>query len=125
MYFDLGLEYRDQTNDGVTVEAAKAIQQHNVGIKCATITPDEQRVEEFKLKKMWLSPNGIYVGRDVAKKQNDVVLALEFTKYKYYVRQLVIYLQADAVSHLCKMLHAMQRWRWRYAKGAPACFQEQ
>ena len=99
-YFDLGLPYRDQTNDKVdieifrwlkvskladyfqndqfftwevlkldwkfvkkshlqvTVEAAKAILKYNVGIKCATITPDEQRVEEYKLKKMWLSPNG-------------------------------------------------------------------
>ncbi|GMT33199.1 hypothetical protein PFISCL1PPCAC_24496, partial [Pristionchus fissidentatus] len=57
-YFDLGLPYRDQTNDEVTVEAAKAILKYNVGIKCATITPDEQRVKEFNLKKMWLSPNG-------------------------------------------------------------------
>jgi len=47
-YFDLGLEYRDQTNDTVTIEAAEAIQQYKVGIKCATITPDEARVEEFK-----------------------------------------------------------------------------
>lgn len=58
MYFDLGLPHRDQTNDQVTIDAANAILKHNVGIKCATITPDEQRVEEFKLKKMWLSPNG-------------------------------------------------------------------
>ncbi|CAM6031425.1 unnamed protein product, partial [Sphagnum compactum] len=58
LYFDLGLPYRDQTNDQVTIDAANAIQKHNVGIKCATITPDEARVEEFKLKKMWLSPNG-------------------------------------------------------------------
>ncbi|KAJ7801042.1 hypothetical protein B0H14DRAFT_2897225 [Mycena olivaceomarginata] len=57
-YFDLGLEYRDETNDQVTVDAAKAILEHKVGIKCATITPDEQRVEEFKLKEMWRSPNG-------------------------------------------------------------------
>ncbi|CAF3203870.1 unnamed protein product [Rotaria socialis] len=57
-YYDLGLENRDATNDKVTVDAAEAIQRYNVGIKCATITPDEQRVEEFKLKKMWLSPNG-------------------------------------------------------------------
>lgn len=58
MYYDLGLPYRDQTDDQVTIDAAHAILKHNVGIKCATITPDEQRVEEFKLKKMWLSPNG-------------------------------------------------------------------
>lgn len=58
LYYDLGLPYRDQTNDQVTIDAAHAIQKHNVGIKCATITPDEARVEEFKLKKMWLSPNG-------------------------------------------------------------------
>lgn len=57
-YYDLGLPYRDQTNDQVTIDAAEAIKKYNVGIKCATITPDEQRVEEFGLKKMWLSPNG-------------------------------------------------------------------
>ncbi|XP_070536776.1 LOW QUALITY PROTEIN: isocitrate dehydrogenase [NADP], mitochondrial-like [Ptychodera flava] len=58
IYFDLGLPYRDQTDDQVTIDAAYAILKHNVGIKCATITPDEARVEEFKLKKMWKSPNG-------------------------------------------------------------------
>ncbi|UYQ91629.1 NADP-dependent isocitrate dehydrogenase [Chitinophaga horti] len=57
-YYDLGVEYRDQTNDQVTVDAANAIKQYGVGIKCATITPDEARVEEFKLKQMWKSPNG-------------------------------------------------------------------
>lgn len=57
-YYDLGLEYRDQTNDQVTIDAAEAIKKYSVGVKCATITPDEQRVEEFKLKQMWLSPNG-------------------------------------------------------------------
>jgi isocitrate dehydrogenase len=57
-YFDLGMEHRDATNDKVTEEAAAAILQYNVGIKCATITPDEARVEEFKLKTMWKSPNG-------------------------------------------------------------------
>lgn len=57
-YYDLGIEYRDQTNDEVTVEAANAIKQYSVGIKCATITPDEARVAEFKLKQMWKSPNG-------------------------------------------------------------------
>ncbi len=57
-YYDLGMEYRDETNDQVTVDAANAIKQYGVGIKCATITPDEQRVEEFKLKQMWKSPNG-------------------------------------------------------------------
>lgn len=57
-YFDLGMENRDLTDDKVTVESAEAIKKYNVGIKCATITPDEQRVEEFKLKKMWKSPNG-------------------------------------------------------------------
>lgn len=50
--------FRDQTDDQVTIDAANAILKHNVGIKCATITPDEQRVKEFNLKKMWLSPNG-------------------------------------------------------------------
>jgi isocitrate dehydrogenase len=57
-YYDLGVEYRDQTDDQVTVDAANAIKQYGVGVKCATITPDEARVEEFKLKKMWRSPNG-------------------------------------------------------------------
>uniref|UniRef100_A0A8D8MA12 Isocitrate dehydrogenase [NADP] n=1 Tax=Cacopsylla melanoneura TaxID=428564 RepID=A0A8D8MA12_9HEMI len=56
--FDLGMEYRDETNDKVTVDCAEAIKKYNVGIKCATITPDEKRVEEFKLKQMWKSPNG-------------------------------------------------------------------
>src|SRR5687768_18518930 len=57
-YYDLGMESRDATDDKITVEAAEAIKKHGVGIKCATITPDEARVEEFKLKKMWKSPNG-------------------------------------------------------------------
>jgi len=57
-YYDLGLEYRDQTNDQVTIDAAEAIKKYSVGVKCATITPDEARVVEFKLKQMWLSPNG-------------------------------------------------------------------
>jgi len=57
-YYDLGLEYRDQTDDKVTVEAAEACLKYGVGVKCATITPDEARVEEFGLKKMWKSPNG-------------------------------------------------------------------
>jgi isocitrate dehydrogenase len=56
--FDLGIESRDRSEDKVTVECAEAIQKYNVGIKCATITPDEKRVEEFGLKKMWKSPNG-------------------------------------------------------------------
>ena len=58
IYYDLSIENRDATEDRVTVEAANAIKQHGVGVKCATITPDEARVEEFKLKKMWKSPNG-------------------------------------------------------------------
>lgn len=57
-YYDLGMENRDATNDQVTIDAAEAIKKYNVGIKCATITPDEQRVQEFGLKKMWKSPNG-------------------------------------------------------------------
>lgn len=57
-YYDLGIEARDKTDDKITVDAAKAIKEHGVGVKCATITPDEARVAEFKLKKMWLSPNG-------------------------------------------------------------------
>jgi isocitrate dehydrogenase len=57
-YYDLGIEYRDETDDQVTVDAANAIKKHNVGVKCATITPDEARVKEFGLKEMWLSPNG-------------------------------------------------------------------
>ncbi|HEU4838420.1 MAG TPA: NADP-dependent isocitrate dehydrogenase [Micavibrio sp.] len=57
-YFDLGIENRDATEDKVTIEAAEAIKKHRVGVKCATITPDEARVKEFNLKKMWKSPNG-------------------------------------------------------------------
>ena len=57
-YYDLSVEHRDETNDQVTFDAANAIKKHGVGVKCATITPDEQRVEEFNLKHMWRSPNG-------------------------------------------------------------------
>ncbi|MET0599133.1 MAG: NADP-dependent isocitrate dehydrogenase [Mesorhizobium sp.] len=57
-YYDLSVQHRDETNDQVTIDAAMATKKHGVGVKCATITPDEQRVEEFKLKKMWKSPNG-------------------------------------------------------------------
>jgi isocitrate dehydrogenase len=57
-YFDLGIEHRDETDDQATIDAANAIKEHGVGVKCATITPDEARVEEFGLKKMWRSPNG-------------------------------------------------------------------
>ncbi|MDT5108634.1 MAG: isocitrate dehydrogenase [Mycobacterium sp.] len=57
-YYDLGMEHRDETDDQVTVDAAEAIKKHHVGVKCATITPDEARVKEFGLKEMWLSPNG-------------------------------------------------------------------
>ena len=58
LYFDLGVEHRDATDDRVTVDCAEAIKEIGVGVKCATITPDEARVEEFGLKKMWRSPNG-------------------------------------------------------------------
>jgi isocitrate dehydrogenase len=57
-YYDLGIEARDKTDDRITIDAANAIKKHGVGVKCATITPDEARVKEFKLKKMWRSPNG-------------------------------------------------------------------
>ncbi len=57
-YYDLSVQNRDNTNDQITIDAANAIKKHGVGVKCATITPDEGRVEEFKLKKMWRSPNG-------------------------------------------------------------------
>src|ERR1700754_74483 len=57
-YYDLGMEYRDKTDDQVTIDAANAIKKHGVGVKCATITPDEARVKEFGLKQMWRSPNG-------------------------------------------------------------------
>ena len=57
-YYDLGIEYRDKTDDQVTIDSANAIKKHGVGVKCATITPDEARVKEFNLKKMWKSPNG-------------------------------------------------------------------
>ncbi|MDF1794701.1 MAG: isocitrate/isopropylmalate family dehydrogenase, partial [Thalassobaculaceae bacterium] len=57
-YYDLGIEARDKTDDQITIDSANAIKEHGVGVKCATITPDEARVEEFGLKKMWRSPNG-------------------------------------------------------------------
>ena len=57
-YYDLSVEKRDETDDQITIDAANAIKQYGVGVKCATITPDEARVEEFSLKKMWKSPNG-------------------------------------------------------------------
>ena len=57
-YYDLSIQHRDATNDQVTIDAAEAIRRHGVGVKCATITPDEDRVAEFGLKKMWRSPNG-------------------------------------------------------------------
>src|SRR5215468_4273668 len=57
-YYDLGMEHRDATNDQVTIDAANATKRHGVGVKCATITPDEARVKEFHLKEMWKSPNG-------------------------------------------------------------------
>ncbi|MGL4542622.1 MAG: isocitrate/isopropylmalate family dehydrogenase, partial [Polymorphobacter sp.] len=57
-YFDLSIEHRDETDDKVTVQAANAIKEIGVGVKCATITPDEERVKEFGLKRMWKSPNG-------------------------------------------------------------------
>ena len=57
-YFDLGIKNRDKTSDHITIDCANAIKKFGVGIKCATITPDENRVKEFKLKKMWRSPNG-------------------------------------------------------------------
>src|SRR5881398_3579493 len=57
-YYDLGVEHRDATGDQITVDAANAIKQYGVGVKCATITPDEARVKEFNLKQMWKSPNG-------------------------------------------------------------------
>ncbi|MCG8446244.1 MAG: isocitrate/isopropylmalate family dehydrogenase, partial [Hyphomicrobiales bacterium] len=57
-YYDLSVQHRDETDDQVTIDAANAIKKHGAGVKCATITPDEARVEEFGLKKMWRSPNG-------------------------------------------------------------------
>jgi isocitrate dehydrogenase len=57
-YYDLSVQKRDETDDQITIDAADAIKRHRVGVKCATITPDEARVEEFGLKKMWRSPNG-------------------------------------------------------------------
>ena len=57
-YYDLGIQKRDETDDQITIDAAMAIRRHGVGVKCATITPDEARVKEFSLKEMWKSPNG-------------------------------------------------------------------
>ena len=59
-YYDLSVEKRDETNDQITIDAANAIKEFGVGVKCATITPDEQRVEEFGLKKMWKSPSCLW-----------------------------------------------------------------
>lgn len=59
-YYDLGIEKRDETDDQITIDAANAIKKHGVGVKCATITPDEERVKEFGLKKMWRSPQRDY-----------------------------------------------------------------
>src|SRR5919202_4640156 len=58
LYYDLGIEKRDETDDQITIDAAEAIKRHGVGVKCATITPDEARVKEFGLKKMWRAPDG-------------------------------------------------------------------
>src|SRR6202011_3037126 len=58
LYYDLGIQKRDETDDQITIDAALAIKKHGAGVKCATITPDEARVKEFGLKKMWKSPNG-------------------------------------------------------------------
>ena len=80
-YFDLSIENRDATDDQVTLDAAKAIKEYKVGIKCATITPDEARVEEFKLKKMWKSPNGTirnYLGGTVFR---EPILIKNIPKY--------------------------------------------
>ena len=57
-YYDLGIKSRDDTGDQITIDAAEAVKKYGIGIKCATITPDEDRVKEFNLKKMWKSPNG-------------------------------------------------------------------
>ena len=62
VYFDLGLPMRDETEDQITVDSARAIQKYGVGVKCATITPNAQRVKEYDLKKMWKSPNGTIRG---------------------------------------------------------------
>ena len=80
-YFDLSMENRDATDDQVTLDAAKAIKEFKVGIKCATITPDEARVKEFNLKKMWKSPNGTirnYLGGTVFR---EPILCKNVPKY--------------------------------------------
>ena len=80
-YYDLGIEKRDETDDQITIDAARAIQKHGVGIKCATITPDEARVKEFNLKKMWKSPNGTirnYLGGTVFR---EPILCKNIPKY--------------------------------------------
>ena len=68
-YYDLGIAKRDETDDKITVESARAIKKYGVGVKCATITPDEARVEEFGLKKMWKSPNGTKPSRTASKRR--------------------------------------------------------
>jgi hypothetical protein len=83
-YYDLSIQNRDATEDKVTIECGNAIKKYNVGIKCATITPDEARVEEFKLKKMWLSPNGTI--RSVDMFNDDKV------RWLYACRQVHVFL---------------------------------
>ena len=89
-YYDLGIEYRDQTDDKVTTDAANAILKYGVGVKCATITPDEARVKEFNLKKMWLSPNGTLrniLGGTVLENQLSLIIFQELFqvgKTNYY-----------------------------------------
>ena len=86
--FDLGIESRDQTNDQITVDCAEAIKKYNVGIKCATITPDEARVEEFKLKSMWKSPNGTIrniLGGTVFR-EGKIVISANSKILKFYLR---------------------------------------
>ena len=87
-YFDLGIEYRDKTDDQVTIDAANAIKKYKVGIKCATITPDEDRVKEFSLKKMWKSPNGTI---------RNIVGGTVF-------REPIIFLTVASVEEVCECL---------------------
>lgn len=80
-YFDLSIQYRDQTDDKVTMDSARAIAECKVGVKCATITPDEERVREFKLKKMWLSPNGTIRNHLNGTIFREPILVKDFPKY--------------------------------------------
>ncbi len=103
-YYDLGIEHRDATDDQVTIDAANAIKKHGVGVKCATITPDEARVEEFGLKKMWKSPNGTI--RNIL---GGVIFREPLHRFVQRVRVLRLYQYAAGCVHDLRNRHPIRR----------------